>query len=159
MTPIPATITVNFISNYAGGHRVCWRIGNSGPYNCSTIVVCAGGGAPCSANIPITVDNDTCSSVTFEGYVQAICEVEGSLNGRVPFSATFVPDPTCDKYDITCASVAVDSFIITNPGSGYTVGSTPLVTVIGGGGSGTAATAVVGDGGVRTFTITNGGAG
>ena len=159
MAPIPATITVNFISNYAGGHRVCWRIGNSGPYDCTTIVICAGGGSPCSANVPITVDNDTCASVDFEGYVQAICEVEGSLNGRVPFSASFIPDPTCDKYDITCSAVSVEDFTITNQGSGYTVGSTPVVTIAGGGGSSATAYAEVGDGGIKTFTITNGGAG
>lgn len=157
MAAIPATINVNFTSNYAGGHRVCWRIGNAGPYNCSTVVTCLGGGNPCSANIAITVDNETCDAVTFEGYVQAVCEDIGSLNGRVPFSSTFTPDPTCDSFNITCNSVGLAGFVITNPGSGYTPGVPPLVTIVG---TGTlaAGTAVVGDGGIKTETITNGGA-
>lgn len=159
MAPIPATLTVNFIANYAGGHRVCWRIGTSGPYDCSTVVICAGGATPCSANIPISVDNDTCSSITFEGYVQAVCETVGSLNGRVPFSSTFIPDPACDKYDITCASVGISDFTITNVGSGYTVGSNPGVTILGGGGSGATAYGEVGDQGVKTFTLSAGGSG
>lgn len=158
MAAIPATINVNFTSNYAGGHRVCWRIGNAGPYNCSTVVTCLGGGNPCSANIGITVDNETCDAVTFEGYVQAICEDIGSLNGRVPFSTTFTPNPTCDSYHITCNSVGVASFLVTSPGSAYIPGAPPLVTVTG---TGTlaAGTAVVGDGGIKGQTLTNGGTG
>jgi len=159
MAPIPATITVNFIANYAGGHRVCWRTGGAGAYDCSTIVTCLGGGSPCSASIPITVDNETCSAVLFDGYVQAICEVEGSLNGRVTFATNFIPNPTCDKYDITCTSVAVESFPILASGDSYVVGSDPAITVGGGGGSGAAGHGVVGDGGVKTWTITAGGAG
>ena len=158
MAAIPATINVNFTSNYAGGHRVCWRIGNSGPYNCSTTVACLGGATPCAANIAIMVDNETCDQVTFEGYVQAECEDIGSLNGRVPFSVTFTPDPTCDSYNITCNAVGVAGFTITNPGSGYIPGAPPAVVITG---TGTLATgtAVVGDGGIKTWTVTNGGAG
>lgn len=159
MAPTPATLVVNFISNYAGDHRICWRIGNVGPYNCTTIVTCIGGGNPCQALIPISVDNDTCSSITFEGYVQAICEAPASLNGRVPFSETFVPTPTCLKYDVTCSAVELAGFTITNPGAGYTVGSNPNISFSGGGGVGAIANCNVGDGGVKTWTITNGGAG
>lgn len=159
MAPTPATMTVNFTSNYNGPHRVCWRIGNSGPYDCSTIVNCPGLGNPCQAVIPITVDNNTCSPVNFNGYVQAACELEASLNGRIPFSVDFIPNPDCKKWDVTCSAVGVTSYTVTSPGGGYTPGSNPPLSIVGGGGSGAAAYGVVGDGGVKTFTITNGGAG
>jgi len=159
MTPTPATMTVNWIANFAGSHRVCWRLGPSGPYDCSTVVVCAGGGNPCQAVIPIMVENNACAPSTFEGYVQATCEPLASLSGRTPFAVVFNPVPACNKYDVTCANVSVAGFTITDPGSGYLVGSNPAVTISGGGGSGALADCVVGDGGVKTWTITNGGAG
>ena len=47
----PATINVEFIANYAGQHRVCWRVQNlitPGTYACTNIVTCVGGGNMCS---------------------------------------------------------------------------------------------------------------
>jgi len=161
MASTPASIDVSFNANYTGSHRVCWRIGSSGPYDCSTTVVCAGGGNPCSTSVGITVDDETCNDVTFEGYVQATCEDIGSLNGRVPFSITFTPNPTCKPYRITCSSVSVGGGTVTVPGSGYTPppAAAPTVTLTGGGGSGATATALVGKGGIKTTTVTNGGTG
>jgi hypothetical protein len=159
MAPVPATMTVNFTSNYPGPHRVCWRIGNAGPYDCSTIVNCLGGGNPCSAVIPITVDNSTCVTVDFNGYVQAACQIEASLVDRIPFSVIFTPVPPCRKWDVTCNSVDIPSYNVVAAGTNYVVGSDPIITVLGGGGSGAAAHGIVGNGGLKTFTITNGGAG
>lgn len=159
MASIPATIHITFISNYAGPHRVCWRINNTGPYDCSTIVSCLGGGNTCSVDINITVDNETCPDVEFDGYVQAACQVEGSLSGRIPFSTTFTPNPDCKSFQILCNAVAVSRVLVLNAGSGYDPGNPPAVVITGGGGSGATATATVGDGGVKTWTITNGGTG
>lgn len=161
MASIPASIDVTFNANYTGQHRVCWRIGSSGVYDCTTTVVCGGGGNPCSTSIGITVDNETCDDVTFEGYVQASCEDVGSLNGRVPFSITFTPNPSCKPYRITCGSVAVGSIVVTVPGSTYLPLPTaaPAVAITGGGGTGATATALVGNRGVLTTTITAGGTG
>ena len=53
---------------------------------------------------------------------------------------------------------SVESILITNPGSGYTSTNPPIVSVFGGNGVGAAATAVVVDSGITTFTI-NGGSG
>ncbi len=157
MAPTAGSITVNWTSNYAGQHRVCWRIGSSGPYDCSTLVNCTGGGSPCSVVIPVTVDNETCSTLTFEGYVQSGCEDVTSTNGRIPFSTTFVPSPTCLPITVTCSNVSLAGFEITNPGSGYVVA--PGVTITGGGGSAAAGTAVVGTGGITGLIITNPGSG
>lgn len=157
MASIPATITVNFTSNYAGPHRVCWRIGNSGPYNCTTIVSCGGSGQACQAILVVSVDNETCDDVTFNGYVQAACEVDGSNNGRVPFSETFTPDPSCKGYTLTCNSVSLARITMTNPGAGYN--TPPNVVISGGGGSGATATAQVGNAGVFTTSLTNAGTG
>lgn len=157
MAPTAASITVSWTSNYAGQHRVCWRLGSSGPYDCSTTVMCTGGGAVCSVTIPITVDNESCTDSTFEGYVQAACEDVSSTNGRIPFSVDFVPSPTCNGLNITCTNVSLSEIIVTNGGSGY--GAAPSVSFTGGGGSGAAATAVVGSGGVSSMLITNPGSG
>ena len=101
MAPVPATITVNFIANYAGTHRIAYRSGGAGPYSFVT-TPCVGGGTPCSGTIAITVDNETCDNVVYDGYVQATCEDEESVNGRIPFTVTFTPNPVCDAYSITC---------------------------------------------------------
>lgn len=158
MAAVPASLNVNFTSNYTGNHRICYRIGNAGPYNCSTVVACAGSGAPCSGVIAITVDNETCDPVTYEGYVQAECEDIASLNGRVPFTITFTPVPTCASYNVTCSSVGIASISVTNPGGGYDPLNPPALNIVGTG-TGTVANAVVGNGGIKTETITNGGTG
>jgi len=104
MAPVPATITVNFIANYAGTHRIAYRSGGAGPYSFVT-TPCVGGGTPCSGTIAITVDNETCDNVVYDGYVQATCEDEESVNGRIPFTVTFSPNPVCDAFSITCNEV------------------------------------------------------
>ena len=159
MALIAASITVNFLSNYAGQHRVCWRTGGAGAYNCTTLVSCPGSSAtPCSVAISITVDNETCTNVDFDGYVQAVCEDEASTNGRVTFSTSFVPDPSCKRYVATCARVIVDSYTMVVKGSGYNAGA-PSVNVTGGGGAGATGTAVVGAGVILTKAISGAGAG
>lgn len=102
----PATITVNFIGNYAGLHRICWRIQGSGnPYACTNIVDCVGGGNPCSAIISIMVDPESCDPVIYEGYIQAACNDITSDIGKVPFTVTYTPTPTCVGWTITCNNV------------------------------------------------------
>jgi len=147
MASVNATITVGWTSNYDGPHRVCYRLQGTVPYNCTgtgTHPYCAGGGAACSYDISITVDNETCDNVTYEGYVQPACEDESSLVGRIPFSVTFIPDPACNKYIATCSRVGVASFTMTNNGTGYT--SAPTVIVNGANITQSTGTAVLGDG-------------
>jgi hypothetical protein len=98
----PATITVNFIGNYAGLHRICWRVCNTGTYSCTNIVECEGGGNPCSAVISIMVDPESCDPVCYEGYIQATCNAIDSPIGQVPFTVTYTPTPTCVGWTITC---------------------------------------------------------
>jgi hypothetical protein len=105
------------------------------------------------------VDNNTCSNENFNGYVQAACEVEASLNGRIPFSVDFIPNPACKKWDLICSAVPLASVTVVSPGFGYVPATTPAVTFLGGGGSGAIANAVIGNGGIKTWTVTNGGAG
>ena len=157
MALIPATITVNFISNYAGQHRICWRTGGAGAYDCSTLVTCTGGGAACSATIAVTVDHETCDDVIFDGYVQATCEDEGSLSGRVPFTVTFSPVQPCTMYVVECTSVPVARVEVLTRGNSYTPGATLPLTFVGGGGTAAAGNAIVGDGGILTWTISSGG--
>lgn len=159
MAAVPASITVTFTSYYAGLHRVCYRQGGSGPYTCAT-VNCAGGGASCSYVINIVVDNETCTPVNFDGYVQAACEDINSTNNRVPFTATFTPSPSCKRYEVTCNTVGVLSAIVNTPGGAcYNPASPPSVSFSGGGGSGAAATAVIGNGAITARSLVNAGAG
>ena len=95
MALVPATITVNFTSNYTGNHRVCYRLGGVGLYNCTTIVACLGGGTPCSTTINVTVDDEACTDYVYDGYVQAVCEAEASTTGRVAWTATYTPTNAC----------------------------------------------------------------
>jgi hypothetical protein len=98
----PATITVSFIANYAGLHRICWRVCNTGTYSCTNIVECEGGGNPCNAVISIMVDPESCDPVCYEGYIQATCNAIDSPIGQVPFTVTYTPTPTCVGWTITC---------------------------------------------------------
>lgn len=102
---MPGTLQVDFVANYTGGHRVCWRIGTSGPYDCTTIVTCAGLGATCSASIPVdlTPYNIQCDDIIFEGYVQPVCYPEGASSGQVPFSVLYSPIPPCEAVNFLCA--------------------------------------------------------
>lgn len=159
MAPIPGTITINFVSNYAGDHRVAWRLNYTGAYTIEPVFACGGGGAACSTTIAVTVDHETCSNVIFDGYVQACCEDVGSLSGRVPFTVTFTPVQPCNSYLTRCNSVSIASITVTNPGTLYDPLNPPAITITGGGGSAGTATAVVGDGGILTDTITNAGSG
>lgn len=159
MALVPATLTINFTSNYAGQHRVCYRLNGIGAYDCTTLVTCTGGGALCSAVINIMVDNETCDPVEYDGYVQASCEDIGSLVGRVPFVITFTPNPSCKGYTISCESVSVLDYTVGVNGSGYNPAIPPIVTVAPGPGIGSTATAVVSDNGILTATTTNAGAG
>ena len=145
MTPVAATLDVSFVSNFTGQHRVCWRIPPSVVYNCSTLVTCLGGGATCSVAIPITVDNESCTPITYEGYVQAACEDISSVNGRIPFTITFTPVPTCASYRVSCVGVGVLSTVINNAGTGYDPLNPPVILPFGGGGSGATVAVTVGN--------------
>lgn len=98
----PATITVNFAANYAGPHRICWRQCSVGAYICTNVVDCVGGGNVCSATVQIMVDPESCTPVCFEGYIQATCNPEGSPVGQVYWTHNFVPNPSCNLYNIVC---------------------------------------------------------
>lgn len=166
----PANILVNFISNYAGCHRICYRLQGTIPYTCSSCqpceTNCAGNGSPCSATIPILVDNESCAPQTWEGYVQPCCEDGASLNGRVPFTVTFTPNPDCQSHNILCQSGRVTDIFPTGVnlgGAGYdpTPGAT-IITIAPPSGPGTQATAtpvIDVNGTITSVIITNPGSG
>lgn len=153
MAPIPGSIQINFTSNYsAGQHRVCYRYPGSPGYplyDCSLIVNCTPFVLPitsvaCQANIPITVDNESCEEILFDGYIQPTCEDVLSLVGRVAFSTTFTPNPSCIAVDFTCNNVGIlDVPTVVPLGTGYTNGVGYTVNpldIVGGGGTGTVIT-------------------
>lgn len=143
MALVPANIVVTFTANYDGQHRVCYREGNSGPYTCTTTSCTIG---TCEAIISIFVDNETCDTVQYNGYVQASCQALESEVDRIPFSVSFIPAPGCKLYTVTCNNAPVASATITEEGVNYNPAVPPLIVFSGGGGSGAAATAVIGEG-------------
>ena len=130
MAVVTATITVDFTSQYAGAHRVCWRIQGSGdPYDCSTVVNCTGGGTACQAIFTADVNTTSCDgTVTFEGYVQAGCEDVASTVGRIPFTVDFVPTPTCLRHTMLCAYGEILSVDSLTGGHSYDVTDTVVIT-------------------------------
>lgn len=169
MAPTPATIQIDFTSNYGPGtHRVCYRIqGDPNPsYTCIN-VACTPfvppGSQACQALIPITVDNESCAEVTYEGYIQPTCEDISSAAGRIPFEVTFVPSPSCTAVEFTCNNVEIIDAAISNAGTGYTPGvgyTVAAADFIGGGGAGTTITFDVDGGGqVTNVAVTVNGSG
>jgi hypothetical protein len=149
MALVPGILTINWTSNYIGPHRVCYRIVGAPSYTCSipgvgpgTNPICPGNGGPCTYDINLLVDNETCDTINYEGYVQAACEDVASLVGRVAFVASFVPSPACKRWSIECVDSGVENNVfIKEPGSGYTDGVYPgLPQVVGTGGGGLGAT-------------------
>ena len=162
MAPEATTFTVNWNSNFNGPHRVCWRIVGAPTYTCTTDGTHPNCGVgPCSYEVPVTVDNETCDIVQYEGYVQPACEDESSLAGRIPFTLDFIPDPLCNRYEVRCETSGVGAINITDPSEGYDPLPTPPpnVGIAGGGGSGASATATVGTGIISSLSIDVAGSG
>lgn len=145
MSLVPANITINFIANYNGAHRVCYRIGSSGSYTCITTTCSLGA---CIGMIPIFVNNETCPTIQYEGYVQAECQDISSSEGRIPFSVNFNPSPNCKLYTITCVNAPLGSAPLTNAGTNYNPVLPPDVLITGGGGTGATAVSTVGTGSI-----------
>jgi len=163
MAANPAILNIDFTSEYtAGCFRIASRIQGSGdPYvitqfNCTPFVPPTTN-VPCTAQVAITVDDETCEDVTYEGYIQPCCEDEASLVGRVPFSVTFTPDPLCSTYSVECVSVGIESVTVDTPGDGYAPGTMPALLFTPAGDA--VGYAKVEDDGVEAFTLTNPGSG
>lgn len=150
MSVVPANIKIEFISDYLGDHRVCYRLGTSGSYNCITIN-CSIQGGPCSTNISIFVNNESCENVIYTGYVQAACIPQDSTQDRLAWEYTFVPSPQCKSYLATCALLEIASVQMTKGGTNYT--SVPAVSFVGGLGLATGE-AVLGLGSISAPSIT-----
>lgn len=153
-------LDIQFVSIYTGIHRICWRIGSVGAYDCTTTVSCAGGGTTCSTTVPVLMVDEQCSPVLIEGYVQPECATEESPNSRTYFSTVFNPDPPCANFLISCTSVDITGVTVTDVGSGYTPSSVISWTTTGGGGTGAFGTATIDlIGEVDVITVTDGGSG
>lgn len=111
MAIVTATITITFTSNYTGDHRICYRQVGTVSYDCSTLVTCLGGGASCSTTINVLVDDAACP-VSFEGYVQAVCEDISSTNGRVAFITTYTPVDACESTAYRCLDPICDGLTV-----------------------------------------------
>lgn len=163
MASKPAKIRVTWQPNSAIPHRVCWRESGLSPepeYACTTDATHPNcGTSDCSYDIPITIDDETCDTVSYEGYVQPTCYDESSMTGRIPFTVDFVPTPACTRYQVICENSPVGSVTIDNPGSGYDPLNPPALVFSGGSGVGAAADVTVGDGEIQSLAISVAGAG
>lgn len=163
-----AEITIQFTAQWTGDHRVCYREVGAPTYICTIPgspsgdpgihTYCAAGNT-CQYNIPIQVDNETCDQVDYEGYVQAVCEDESSLTGRIPFTISFIPSPDCRRFEITCDNVPVLDVTGFPTGTGYADGVYPGLPAIGGGGSNATFTVTVAGGIITNVTVDTPGSG
>ena len=110
-------ITVNYTPQTSIQHRICYRKGASGDFCClidstpSTIGVPKSfafivGNPPCGIVPP--PDTESCDTQSYEGYVQPICEQEGSLNNRQGWIAYFPTNPSCLRYNVLCNDFAAN---------------------------------------------------
>ena len=159
MSTLIATINVNFTSNYVGCHRMFWKRSTESTYNGPFLATppCLGGGAPCTISFYDTVDTESCTAIQYEGYVQACCREESDPAGRIPFSVTFTPAPSCTPINVTCNFVEVFGLAPLNEGSGYDPMTPPSVSFIGGGSPSiiATATATVGTGDIDSLALSN----
>lgn len=159
MSTLIATINVNFTSNYVGCHRMFWKRSTESTYNGPFLATppCLGGGAPCTISFYDTVDTESCTAIQYEGYVQACCREESDPAGRIPFSVTFTPAPSCTPINVTCNFVEVFGLAPLNEGSGYDPMTPPSVSIIGGGSPSiiATATATVGTGDIDSLALSN----
>ncbi len=132
----PTDVTIN--------HRICFRYGTTGDYCCLLDETDSVAGTPKTYLIDMDaspnlcpdvpdVDPENCNESLYEGYVQADCEEESSLGGRVSWQATFEPDPTCVNKLVCCIAqrILLDAYLtITEPGSGYDDSLSPLVITV-----------------------------
>jgi hypothetical protein len=168
MALVPAVLSLNWVSNYIGPHRVCYRIVGAPSFTCTVPGSpgpgfhpnCLGDGAPCSYDIDILVDNETCDVVTYEIYVQPACEDEVSVVGRITLAPalSFIPDPACNRYSVSCDHSGIATIPVLTAGAGYTAG-TFAVPVTGDGAGATADATVTPLGDVLTYTPDGLGAG
>jgi hypothetical protein len=156
-----ATLSITFTPQTSINHRVCWKETTDSLYDCSTIATSCIAGIPKTVTISVTVFNESCDPIVYEGYVQPVCEPEASLLARTSFpNITFTPDNPCLFWQATCAP-GVEEVDVIDQGSGYTPGSTINPTITGDG-AGAAATCYVTDGTLAAgfpLTITNPGSG
>jgi hypothetical protein len=133
-----ATTTISAVVDYI-------EVVNSIQYTTPPIVVIAGGGGD-DAVAEAILDDD--------GYLTAILVVDGgSSYNTEPFVLVDGQDGQARAH----ISGVVDNIILERQGSEYT--SVPTVTITGGGGSGAAFTAAVGDGQVQSLTLVSSGSG
>lgn len=105
-----ANIIINFTSNVNDGcHRVYYGTNPLGPFTSYVTVSCGTGiGVPCVATIPITVPTDTCTPITYYGYVEACCNTLPA--GQIPWSAIYTPAEPCGQIEFTCGSDTCSDF-------------------------------------------------
>lgn len=155
----PNTLRLQFTPNYTGNHRVCYRLGIAGPFDCSTVVAGVVG-VPQTVDIPFdyTVIDLTCNSDVITGYVQPVCVPESCPYLRTDFLVSYTP--YCRLWTVECTDAPVETVGATSVGSGYTPGAViPVIFTGGGGGVGAAADAYIADAAVGSIGINNPGTG
>lgn len=110
-------LQISWTAGWAGNHEVCYRKQGTFTYTCQTVVATLG-----PNNIIITVLDNFCDDVTYEGYILAECQGEASPDEGTQFSVLIntKTDP-CEPYQIDCDNSPINSLVATG-GSLYQVG-------------------------------------
>jgi hypothetical protein len=160
-----ATLTINYIANYAGNHRICYRQVGTTNYCCLIDTVGSTGsqtlvidfsvpadycdGTANEVTVPVETD---CGPYSYEGYIQPVCEPESSLLSRVAFGPiSFTQTPDCQGYNVECTETGIGTITVVNTGSGYVNGNS-LTFNIAGSPSGTATITTV-NGYIKTTAL------
>jgi len=144
-----STLTITYNGNNPTGNRIAYRR-TTDPPGVYTYVNGTCVGALCTEIITVPfLDDLSCTPITYEGYVQALCHLISDPLGQVGFTtSTFTPAEPCYSERLACVLSDVESILVTGIGSGYAVppAAGPAVSFSSGI---AAATAFVGDDSVK----------
>jgi hypothetical protein len=133
---INASISVSWVALYTGLHNVYYKLSTDSVYNLAGTSNCSVNN-PCSLNFLISVENESCDTLTYDVYVQPQCFLIDGVSppeGRVEEQIQFIPSPACKKYTYTCESVGIDTVDVNVGGDYNTPGLGPIsVNAVSGG--------------------------
>jgi hypothetical protein len=118
-------LQISWTAGWAGNHEVCYRKQGTVAYTCQTVVATLG-----PNSVLITVPNNFCDDVTYEGYILAECQgaVEPSEGTQFSILINTKTDP-CEPYQIDCDNSPINALGATG-GSLYQIGDAIMADAV-----------------------------
>jgi len=116
-------LEISWTANWIGNYNVCYREAGTLNYTCSIEFVAALG----PATKTITVPNNYCDLVVYEGYILAECQGNADPAEGTQFTIQIVQkDDPCNPYNVHCDNAPIASLIPSAPGIDYVTGEDVL---------------------------------